>query len=73
MPDVKLNSLENSIDMSCNSSIDLDDLTDEENLTGLSDSSSEWESDWESDAPGGEYTYYIIFFVPTASNTISSR
>ena len=57
MPDVKLNSLENSIDMSCTSSIDLDDLTDEENLTGLSDyyeSSSEWESDWESDGPVGE-------------------
>ena len=57
MPEVKPNSLENSIDMSCTSSIDLDDLTDEENLTGLSDyyeSSSEWESDWESDGPVGE-------------------
>ena len=42
------------MDMSCNSSIDLDNLTDSENLTGLSDSSSEWESDWESDVPVGE-------------------
>ena len=54
MPDVKPNSLENSIDMSCTSNIDLDDLTDEENLMGLSDSSLEWESDWESDAPVSE-------------------
>ena len=42
MPDEKVNN--------CNSSIDLYDLTDKENLMGLSDSSSEWESD----APVGE-------------------
>ena len=46
MPDVKPNSADNSIDTSCDSSIDLEHLTDSSNVMGLSDSSSEWESDW---------------------------
>ena len=45
MPDVKPNSADNSI-QACDSSIDLEHLMDSSNVTGLSDSSSEWESDW---------------------------
>ena len=56
MPDVKPISADNSIDTSCDSSIDLQDLTDSSNVIGSSDSSSEWESDW-----GKHITLYFLY------------
>ena len=63
MPDEKPNSANNSIDTACDSSIDLENLTDSSNVIESSDSSSQSESDW-----GKQY--YIIFFLLTTSNTI---
>ena len=57
MSDVKSNSADNSIDTSCDSSIDLEHLMDSNNVTGLSNSSSEWESDW-----GKHITLYFLYY-----------